>query len=95
VTAMGKSPEVWPHGSAPSIRRRLKSICFIFQWGRFGEVVTTGTRGLRQSAMLDLVILSSTGQSPRIVDELRIGPTWRSVVPMRMTNENQRSNDEK
>jgi hypothetical protein len=42
----------------------------------------SSTRGLRQSAVLDLVILSSTGQSPRIVDELRIGPTWRSVVPM-------------
>jgi|694.fasta_scaffold101831_2 ferric-dicitrate binding protein FerR (iron transport regulator) len=47
----------------------------------------TSTRGLRQSAVLDLVMLSSTGQSPRIVDELRIGPTWRSVVPMRMTND--------
>jgi hypothetical protein len=47
----------------------------------------TSTRGLRQSAVLDLVMLSSTGKSPRIVDELRIGPTWRSVVPMTMTNE--------
>lgn len=46
----------------------------------------SSTRGLRQSGVLDLVILSSTGQSPRIVDELRIGPTWRSVVPMEMTN---------
>lgn len=40
------------------------------------------SRDLHQSAMLDLVILSSLGQSPRILDELRIGPTWRSVVPL-------------
>jgi hypothetical protein len=40
------------------------------------------SRGLHQDAALDLVVLSSTGQSPRIVDELRIGPTWRSVVPI-------------
>ncbi len=40
------------------------------------------TRGVRQSAKLDLVVLSSTGTSLRIVDELRIGPTWRSVVPI-------------
>lgn len=40
------------------------------------------SRNLHQSAMLDLVILSSLGQSPRILDELRIGPTWRSVVPL-------------
>jgi hypothetical protein len=40
------------------------------------------TRGLHQDAILNLVILSSTGQSPRILDELRIGPTWRSVVPI-------------
>jgi hypothetical protein len=40
------------------------------------------TRGVRQNAKLDLVVLSSTGASIRIVDELRIGPTWRSVVPI-------------
>ena len=40
------------------------------------------SRELRQSAALDLVVLSSTGNAPRIVDELRIGPTWRSVVPI-------------
>lgn len=43
------------------------------------------TRGVRQSAALDLVVLSSTGNAPRIVDELRIGPTWRSVVPIKKT----------
>jgi hypothetical protein len=42
----------------------------------------TSTRGIQRSAVLDLVILSSSGQSPRIIDELRIGPTWRSVVPI-------------
>ena len=40
------------------------------------------SRELHQSAALDLVVLSSTGNAPRIVDELRIGPTWRSVVPI-------------
>jgi hypothetical protein len=40
------------------------------------------SRGLQQDAAFDLVVLSSTGRSPRIVDELRIGPTWRSVVPI-------------
>ena len=41
------------------------------------------TRGLEMKARLDLVLLTSHGTSPRIVDELRIGPTWRSVVPIR------------
>lgn len=40
------------------------------------------SRGLNLDAVFDLVIISSTGSSPRIVDELRIGPTWRSVVPI-------------
>lgn len=40
------------------------------------------SRGLHLDAVFDLVMLSSTGTSPRIVDELRIGPTWRSVVPI-------------
>lgn len=40
------------------------------------------SRGLHHDAALDLVVLSSTGKSPRIADELRIGPTWRSVVPI-------------
>ncbi|MCB1209549.1 MAG: FecR domain-containing protein [Verrucomicrobiales bacterium] len=41
------------------------------------------SRGLHLDAVFDLVMLSSTGTSPRIVDELRIGPTWRSVVPIK------------
>ncbi|MEM0968931.1 MAG: FecR domain-containing protein [Verrucomicrobiota bacterium] len=41
------------------------------------------TRHLRLDSQIDRVILSSTGKSVRIVDELRIGPTWRSVAPMK------------
>lgn len=39
-------------------------------------------RDLDFSARLNLVVLSSAGASPRVVDELRIGPTFRSVAPM-------------
>lgn len=45
------------------------------------------TRDLNSNAKLDRVLLSSTGQFGRIVDELRIGPTWRSVAPMREETE--------
>ncbi|MEM9943187.1 MAG: FecR family protein [Planctomycetota bacterium] len=41
------------------------------------------SRKLELSAKLDLVLLTSTGLAPRVVDELRIGPTWRSVIPMK------------
>ncbi|MEO0445997.1 MAG: FecR domain-containing protein [Verrucomicrobiota bacterium] len=41
------------------------------------------TRHLRLDSRIDRVILSSTGKSVRIVDELRIGPSWRSVAPMK------------
>ncbi|MEW4490877.1 FecR domain-containing protein [Thalassoglobus sp. JC818] len=41
------------------------------------------TRGVDISSRLDRLLLSSTGVTARIVDELRIGPTWRSVAPMR------------
>lgn len=41
------------------------------------------SNGLTLSAKLDLVVLTSQGTASRIVDELRIGPTWRSVVPMK------------
>lgn len=40
------------------------------------------TRGLQHDAKLNLVLVTSQGASPRVVDELRIGPTWRSVVPI-------------
>ena len=34
------------------------------------------------SARLNLLLISSQGQSTTYVDELRIGPTWRSVTPL-------------
>ena len=40
------------------------------------------TRSVRMKAALDLLILSSSGSAPRRVDEIRIGATWRSVVPI-------------
>ncbi len=40
------------------------------------------TRDVEMDANLDLVLLSSEGKTARLVDELRIGPTWRSVAPM-------------
>ena len=40
------------------------------------------TRGAKLNTNLDLVLLSSEGETARLVDELRIGPTWRSVAPM-------------
>lgn len=40
------------------------------------------TRALNSDAKLDRVLMSSTGSSGRIIDELRIGPTYRSVAPM-------------
>ncbi|TWT92228.1 FecR domain-containing protein [Neorhodopirellula pilleata] len=43
------------------------------------------TRGVDMDAHLDRVLLSSTGSKVRLVDELRIGPTWRSVAPMQET----------
>lgn len=41
------------------------------------------TRDADLSARFDRVLLTCNGQEPRIVDELRIGPTWRSVVPFK------------
>lgn len=40
------------------------------------------SRGVRLKSHFDCVLLSSEGQTSRIIDELRIGPTWRSVAPM-------------
>ncbi len=40
------------------------------------------TRDVNSDARLDRVVLSSSGKFGRIVDELRIGPTWRSVAPI-------------
>ena len=46
------------------------------------------SRGFDMDAKLDLVLLTSNGAAPRIIDELRIGPTWRSVVPIRTIAKN-------
>ncbi len=40
------------------------------------------TRDLNLSANLDLLLITSVGQATRYVDEIRIGPTWRSVTPI-------------
>jgi hypothetical protein len=40
------------------------------------------SRGIHDNSDYDLVVLSSTGLLNRVVDEIRIGPTWRSVVPV-------------
>lgn len=45
------------------------------------------TRNVVLQTELDLVLLSSEGKTARLVDELRIGPTWRSVAPMVETKE--------
>lgn len=34
------------------------------------------------SAKLDTLLITSIGQNTRFVDEIRIGPTWRSVTPI-------------
>lgn len=41
------------------------------------------SRNLQLSAKLNLAVLTSEGISSRYIDELRIGPTWRSVAPLR------------
>jgi hypothetical protein len=43
------------------------------------------SKGLDLSAQLNLTVLTSQGTAARIVDELRIGPTWRSVTPLKET----------
>lgn len=42
------------------------------------------TRGIRQDGILNLVVLTSEGLSARVIDEFRLGPTWRSVVPIQV-----------
>jgi len=43
------------------------------------------TKGVSQSAMFDRLLLTSNGATARVVDEIRIGPTWRSVAPLTVT----------
>ena len=40
------------------------------------------TRNVESNSRFDCVLLSAEGTAERIVDEIRIGPTWRSVAPM-------------
>lgn len=42
------------------------------------------SRGVHQDHQLDLLVLSSEGGSARVIDEFRLGPTWRSVVPIQI-----------
>jgi ferric-dicitrate binding protein FerR (iron transport regulator) len=41
---------------------------------------TVTSRSLRMDAALDLLMLQSSSQTPRHIDDLRIGETWRSVT---------------
>lgn len=43
------------------------------------------SRGVQLESQFDCVLLSSEGMTERLVDELRIGPTWRSVAPIAET----------
>jgi hypothetical protein len=45
------------------------------------------SRSVRMKAALDLLLLSSIGDAPRMVDEIRIGSTWRSVVPIKFVKD--------
>jgi hypothetical protein len=40
------------------------------------------SRGIQSDARLDLLVLTSTGPTRRWFDELRIGTSWRAVVPI-------------
>ena len=40
------------------------------------------SRGFRSDAKLDVLLLSSTGETRRWFDEVRIGTSWRAVVPI-------------
>ena len=38
------------------------------------------TRGFRSSASLETAVITSVGPASRLLDELRVGPSWRSVA---------------
>ncbi len=40
------------------------------------------SRNVRLSGTLDRIVLHSEGPNAKIIDELRLGPTWRSVAPI-------------
>jgi len=50
----------------------------------FAEPATwqVASRGVRRQGRLDLALISTQLSAPCLADELRIGPTWRSVAPV-------------
>jgi hypothetical protein len=50
----------------------------------FAEPATwqVASRGIKRDGRLDLVVIATQLSAPCAVDELRIGPTWRSIAPM-------------
>lgn len=50
----------------------------------FAEPATwqAASRGVRRHGRLDLALISTQLSAPCLADELRIGPTWRSVAPV-------------
>jgi hypothetical protein len=40
------------------------------------------SRGVRSDAKLDVLLITSTGETRRWFDEVRIGTSWRAVVPI-------------
>ncbi len=45
------------------------------------------SRGLRLSDRFDRVVMRVSGEHAQLIDELRIGPTWRSAAPIRNSND--------
>ena len=45
------------------------------------------SRGVRRDGRLDLVVIAGQLNAACAVDEIRIGPTWRSVVPLQESTE--------
>ena len=71
-----------------SRRRGEDEIFFrLYQEGESLDIVEPAdwsivSRGARSDARLDLVVLTSTGETRRWFDEFRIGTSWRAVVPI-------------
>jgi hypothetical protein len=59
----------------------------IYQEGESLDIVEPAdwsivTRGVRSDARLDRMVLTSTGPTRRWFDEIRIGTSWRAVIPI-------------
>ena len=70
-------------------RRRGEDEVFfrVYQEGESLDIVEPAdwnlvTRGFRSDLRLDLLVLTSTGETCRWFDEFRIGTSWRAVVPI-------------